>query len=582
MAIVHFVNYKRGTQSRAAMRGVMLYVMQEKKTAWEGGPLVSGINCQPQSVYDDFLNTKLLYHKDGGVMFYHMVQSFPKGAAVNPRQAHEAARRLAEYFDGCEVLVCTHVDREHIHSHCVINSVNFETGKKLHMAKEQIQELMRRNDMICQEMGLPVFEPTAQQARGMSGAEYHVALKGQSWKLRLMNTIDECMKYAADKDAFVSLMASEGYDYNGKRIKPRQKTVHPPEELTPKQVEKWLNEQAVLFERDCRHTPQPVQQLTLAKYIDLWLADIAPGKLAKSTIRRDRQDIERILPALGHYKLTELRPEHFRNFYAELRKATSIETKKPLSEYTIEGVHATLCSILSDAVEGGFLSHNPAWRTYRYAGRKCEKKIADEETAQRIIAALEGESIKYETYFKLIIATGMRRGECCGLKWCDIDWEQRSIHICRNAVKVTDEEIFVKEPKTRAGDRYVYFSAEMESLLREYRQECAYITETYDQRQLTADDFLFRRQGAQLPMTPTTFTYRFKLILKKNCLPQELNVHSLRHTAASLMIAGGTDVATVAGILGHSQPSTTLDIYTHAFDKNKKAASAGLQGMLEI
>ena len=211
MAIVHFVNYKRGTQSRAAMRGVMLYVMQEKKTAWEGGPLVSGVNCQPQSVYDDFLNTKLLYHKDGGVMFYHMVQSFPKGAAVDPRQAHEAARRLAEYFDGCEVLVCTHVDREHIHSHCVINSVNFETGKKLRMAKEQIQELMRRNDAICQEMGLPVFEPTAQQSRGMGGAEYHTALKGQSWKLRLMNVIDECMKYAADKDAFVSLMASEGY-----------------------------------------------------------------------------------------------------------------------------------------------------------------------------------------------------------------------------------------------------------------------------------------------------------------------------------------------------------------------------------
>ena len=211
MAIVHFVNYKRSTQSRAAMRGVMLYVMQEKKTAWEGVPLVSGVNCQPQSVYDDFLNTKLLYHKDGGVMFYHMVQSFPKGAAVDPRQAHEAARRLAEYFDGCEVLVCTHVDREHIHSHCVINSVNFETGKKLHMAKEQIQELMRRNDMICQEMGLPVFETPIQKARGMSGAEYHTALKGQSWKLRLMNTIDECMKYAADKDAFVSLMASEGY-----------------------------------------------------------------------------------------------------------------------------------------------------------------------------------------------------------------------------------------------------------------------------------------------------------------------------------------------------------------------------------
>ncbi len=268
--------------------------------------------------------------------------------------------------------------------------------------------------------------------------------------------------------------------------------------------------------------------------------------------------------------------------YADLRQTKSDATGKPLSESTVEGVHATLCSILSDAVEGGFLTHNPAWRTYRYAGKKAEKKIADEETAQKIIAALEKESIKYETYFKLIIATGMRRGECCALQWRDIDWEQRSIHICRNAVKITGDEIFVKEPKTRSGDRYVYFSAEMESLLREYQRECQYITQTYDERELSTDDFLFRRQGTRLPMTPTTFTWRFKCILKKNGLPEQLNVHSLRHTTASLMIAGGADVATVAGILGHAQPSTTLDIYTHAFDKNKKAASAELQGMLEI
>lgn len=378
------------------------------------------------------------------------------------------------------------------------------------------------------------------------------------------------------------IVVSMGYDYSGNRINPRQKTVHPPEELTPRQVKKWLNEQAVLFERACKDDPQPQKNLTLAQYTALWLRDIAPGKLAKSTLHRDKQDTERFLPALGHYKLTELRPEHFRKLYAELRQTISSATGKSLSENTIESVHATLCSILSDAVEGGFLTHNPAWRTYRYAGKKTEKKIADEETAQKIIAALEDESIKYETYFKLIIATGMRRSECCALQWQDIDWEQRSIHICRSAVKITGDEIFVKEPKTRSGDRYVYFSAQMENLLREYRRACQYITTIYDERELDTNDFLFRRQGTRLPMTPTTFTWRFKCILKKNGLPQEPNVHSLRHTAASLMIAGGADVATVAGILGHSQPSTTPDIYTHAFDKNKKAASAGLQGMLEI
>ena len=112
------------------------------------------------------------------------------------------------------------------------------------------------------------------------------------------------------------IVVSMGYDYNGKRINPRQKTVHPPEELTPRQVEKWLNEQAVLFERECRHAPQPVQQLTLAKYIDLWLTDIAPGKLAKSTIRRKCIRLSYLLcPYAGFCVAAQTR-----QFYSAMRK----------------------------------------------------------------------------------------------------------------------------------------------------------------------------------------------------------------------------------------------------------------------
>ena len=101
------------------MKSVMRYVAQTSKTLWNGQQLVSGIGCQPETAFDEFLSTKLLHHKDGGVMFYHMVQSFPKGAAIDSHTAHEAARQLAGYFEGCEVLVCTHVDRKHIHSHCM-------------------------------------------------------------------------------------------------------------------------------------------------------------------------------------------------------------------------------------------------------------------------------------------------------------------------------------------------------------------------------------------------------------------------------------------------------------------------------
>ena len=101
----------------------------------------------------------------------------------------------------------------------------------------------------------------------------------------------------------------------------------------------------------------------------------------------------------------------------------------------------------------------------------------------------------------------------------------------------------MKAPKTKAGNRYVYFSAEMESLLREYEAFCVAETERYDRREQTKDDYVFRRKGMKLPMTPSTFTWRFKKILKANDLPTDLNVHSLRHTAASLFIASGTDVA---------------------------------------
>ena len=207
------MNYKKGTQTRSCMKSVMRYVAQTSKTLWNGQQLVSGIGCQPETAFDEFLSTKLLHYKDDGGMFYHMVQSFPKGAAIDSRTAHEAARQLAGYFEGCEVLVCTHTDREHIHSHCIINSVNFETGRKVHMADEQIQELRIRNDQICEELGLPKFQRDDQrQSRGMSNAEYYPADRGESWKFELMRVIDDCMRCAGNREEFLILLRSEGYD----------------------------------------------------------------------------------------------------------------------------------------------------------------------------------------------------------------------------------------------------------------------------------------------------------------------------------------------------------------------------------
>lgn len=195
------------------MSAVMNYAMKTEKTLFEGERLVSGLNCSPQTVYHEFINTKLLHGKDSGRMYYHMVQSFPKGEDVPPKIAHEMAVKLAEHFKDYEVLICTHTDRDHIHSHFIINSVALETGRKFHISTPEIEPIRQLNDRLCMEYGFEICKPKPKHERtkSMSVAEYHAAAKGENWKMRLMNTIDECMKYAVSKEQFIELMEFEGY-----------------------------------------------------------------------------------------------------------------------------------------------------------------------------------------------------------------------------------------------------------------------------------------------------------------------------------------------------------------------------------
>ena len=325
------------------------------------------------------------------------------------------------------------------------------------------------------------------------------------------------------------IVVSRGYDYEGNRLKSVQKTVKPPKEYTPKQAEKWVKEQAILFEREVQHTPEPINRsITLAKYIEHWVTDIGPKKLADSTYQRDLQDVRRILPALGNYKLTDLRKEVIRDFYEEMRHSPRLDGRGNLSEKSVEGLHNTLCGILSAAVDEGYLTHNPAWRCYKPKGQKKERPVADEETVKKLITAFEGQSMKYETYFKLVLATGLRRGEACGLKWSDINWRKRTIHVQRGVVKLSHQESITKDPKTSSGDRMVYLSKEMCQLLKAWRKECEWDRAQTANETVSEDDYLFRQPNGK-PMCPSTFTYRFKLILKANNLPLDLNVHSLRH-----------------------------------------------------
>ena len=209
-----FTAIKNRGGGRGALGGVLRYTQQEEKTLWEGRRLVTGWNCTAQSALSEMQLTKERYRKTDGRQYYHFVQSFSETDDLTPQEAHTIGLELAQReFPNFEVLVATHIDTGHLHSHLIVNSVSFQNGKKLHQSAADLQAHRLASDEICLAHGLEILPPPQKQVKQkrMGSREYRSAAKGESWKVRLIDTIDQCMKYAETKDEFISLMESEGY-----------------------------------------------------------------------------------------------------------------------------------------------------------------------------------------------------------------------------------------------------------------------------------------------------------------------------------------------------------------------------------
>ena len=201
-------------QNRFAMRAVINYCVQEYKTYDRKSKrqLISGVNCDGANSFREFMATKKVYGKDNGFFFYHYVQSFSPKEKITPEQAHEIALEFAaKAWAGHEVLITTHCDREHIHSHFVINSVGFESGKKLRQSPSTLKHLRKLSDEICIAHGLSVLKPYEGGGKRMSTREYRAGMKGESWKQKLADDIDKAMEFSGSKDDFIRSMSILGY-----------------------------------------------------------------------------------------------------------------------------------------------------------------------------------------------------------------------------------------------------------------------------------------------------------------------------------------------------------------------------------
>lgn len=179
----------------------------------DGWQLTSGINCSPQFAAQEFKATRAAYHKDSPVWFYHYTQSFLPEEPIIGEQAHELAKEFAEKaWPDSQILVATHVDREHIHSHFVVNSVCYESGYMLRQGPTTLKKLRKLSDEICMAHGFSVLPPDPpKHSKQLSTREYRSMDKNQSWKLQLMIAIEDAMAAARSREHFIKLLKRKDY-----------------------------------------------------------------------------------------------------------------------------------------------------------------------------------------------------------------------------------------------------------------------------------------------------------------------------------------------------------------------------------
>ncbi|MEG0091628.1 MAG: relaxase/mobilization nuclease domain-containing protein, partial [Oscillospiraceae bacterium] len=206
----------KAVSSRASIGTAIKYVTKTEKTEEK---LISGINCTPIIATEEMKATKELWNKTNGRQYKHFVQSFMPGEQVTPAQAHQIALELAqECFKGYEILVATHMDKEHIHSHIIVNSVSFEDGRKFQQSRADLQKLKDHSDEICKKNNLSICE------KGQDIATYDIgkykalerAAQGE-YKSYILNIAVAALKakeQALDRVDFVELMKQQGFTTN--------------------------------------------------------------------------------------------------------------------------------------------------------------------------------------------------------------------------------------------------------------------------------------------------------------------------------------------------------------------------------
>ena len=423
------------------------------------------------------------------------------------------------------------------------------------------------------------------------------------------------------------ITVSNGYDATGRKLT-ETTTFTPDPTKTEKQNQKALEIFAFEFEQKVRSGNYlDGEKLLLKDYAVRWLSEYAEKQLAYSTYSNYKMNIEsRIIPSLGHMKMSQIKPLHIQAMYNALLSDTARNDGKSgrLSTGTIKKVHAILSSMLHTAVLWQIIESNPCDRvappTNQEQRSTCPKHFTLEQ-ADAFIKALDMDiqtnycdrqrtdstgnlyfvggyqtakkiPLQIKVFFYMALFGGFRRSEILALTWKDVDFQKNTVDIFK-ALTLKNHEMIVKTTKTKTSARTVSLPVPvmhlLHQLLIEQKQYALSLGSQWVGHRGNSykDNYIFIQWNGQVMYLDTPYQWFRKILDNYNRqqtddnakLPQ-ITMHGLRHTSATLLISQNVDIRTVSGRLGHAQTSTTMNIYAHSLRKSDEAAAESLGDLL--
>jgi integrase len=302
---------------------------------------------------------------------------------------------------------------------------------------------------------------------------------------------------------------------------------------------------------------------SVSELLDRWLDDIAPLR-SGYTMKEHRRSVDQdIRPAIGTFRVDKLTGGHLDHLYAEL-------LARGLSPATVRRRHAVIHAALNRAVRWGVIASNPADRATPPGPTPSTASAPPVDVVQKLISAAESEgNAVLATAVALAAVTGARRGELCALRWSDVDWQKRVLRI-RHSLTVLQRMPTVGPTKTHQR-RDVSIEDALGALLARRRALQEMFAEQIG-TVVVADAYILSRSadGSQ-PCLPDGLSLAYSRLVKS--LGVGGHFHQLRHFSATELIGHGVDVRTVAGRLGHADPSVTLRVYAHALERRDREAA---------